>query len=175
VLTAVRRALAFDRRLVSCGYRTATLIVSKSIAVAVVAASIAIYAAAVLLAFWRPTADGIVAITLAFAVIALEYGGLGLLVGVTVRGDLEGFFLIIMGSLVDTFLQNPLQNPLANKPVLQYFPSFGPMCLMRGVHDHRWGALRLRGVRSVCDDCGRGRSSVGVCGDCGGCDRRSGS
>jgi ABC-type nitrate/sulfonate/bicarbonate transport system ATPase subunit len=48
-------------------------------------------------------------------------------------------------------------------------------CLMRGVRDHRWGALRIRGVRSVCDDCGRGRASVGVCGDRGGCDRRSGS
>jgi len=31
-----------------------------------------------------------------------------------------------MGSLMDTFLQNPLGNPLANKPVLQWFPSFGP-------------------------------------------------
>ncbi len=27
---------------------------------------------------------------------------------------------------MDTFLQNPLGNPLANKPVLEWFPSFGP-------------------------------------------------
>jgi AcrR family transcriptional regulator len=54
------------------------------------------------------------------------YGALGLLLGVLVRNDLEGFFLIIMGSLMDTFLQNPLGNPLANKPVLEWFPSFGP-------------------------------------------------
>jgi len=41
-------------------------------------------------------------------------------------GDLEGFFLIIMISLTDTFLQNPVGNPLANKPLLQFFPSYGP-------------------------------------------------
>jgi hypothetical protein len=111
---------------------TTTLITTKPIAVAVIAASTAIYAATVLIAFWQPNTSAIAAIALAFAVIALEYGGLGLPIGVTVRGDVEGFFLIIMGSLVDTFLQNPLQNPLANKPVLQYFPSFGPMQFATG-------------------------------------------
>jgi len=39
-----------------------------------------------------------------FTVIALTYGALGLLLGV-LRNDLEGFFLIIMTSLMDTFLQ----------------------------------------------------------------------
>jgi hypothetical protein len=46
--------------------------------------------------------------------------------GVLVRGDLEGFFLIIMISLMDTFLQNPVGNPLANKPLLQFLPAYGP-------------------------------------------------
>jgi ABC-2 type transport system permease protein len=50
-----------------------------------------------------------------------------LLLGVLVRNDLEGSFLIIIGSLTDTFLQNPLGNPIANKPILERFPSFGPM------------------------------------------------
>jgi len=48
-----------------------------------------------------------------------------LLVGVLVRGDLEGFFLIIMISLLDTFLENPMENPLANQPILEFFPSYG--------------------------------------------------
>jgi hypothetical protein len=43
-----------------------------------------------------------------------------------VRGDLEGFFLIIMISLLDTFLENPVDNPLANKPLLEFFPSYAP-------------------------------------------------
>ena len=57
---------------------------------------------------------------------AATYAAFGLLVGVLVRGDLEGFFLIIMISLLDTFFQNPVDNPLANKPILQFFPSYGP-------------------------------------------------
>jgi hypothetical protein len=54
------------------------------------------------------------------------YAALGLLIGVLVRGDLEGFFLIIMLAMLDTFLENPVDNPLANKPILEFFPSYGP-------------------------------------------------
>jgi ABC-2 type transport system permease protein len=127
VFAAIRKTLAFDKRLVFAGYRQSTLIAAKTLAIAVVATAVAGYTAAVLLAFWRPSPAGWLAILAAFAVIALTYGALGLLLGVLVKGDLEGFFLIIMGSLMDTFLQNPLGNPIANKPVLEGFPSFGPM------------------------------------------------
>ena len=78
---------------------------------------------------WRsggPGLSGWLAILAAFTVIALGYGAFGLFLGVLVRSDLEGFFLIIMGGLMDTFLQNPLGNPLADKPVLESFPTFGP-------------------------------------------------
>ena len=57
---------------------------------------------------------------------AATYAALGLLIGVLVRGDLEGFFLIIMISMLDTFLENPVDNPLANKSMLEFFPSYGP-------------------------------------------------
>jgi hypothetical protein len=57
---------------------------------------------------------------------AATYAALGLLIGVLVRGDLEGFFLIIMIAMLDTFLENPVDNPLANKPMLEFFPSYGP-------------------------------------------------
>ena len=126
VFAAIRRTLAFDKRLVFAGYRQATLITAKTLAIAIVAAAVAAYTSLVLLAFWRPGLAGWVAIAAGFTVIALAYGAFGLLLGVLVRSDLEGFFLIIMGSLMDTFLQNPLGNPLANKPVLEWFPSFGP-------------------------------------------------
>ncbi|WP_282086559.1 hypothetical protein [Streptomyces tendae] len=127
VFDAVRKALAFDRRLVFAGYRQSTLIGARALAVLGVTAAIAAYTALVMLAFWRPGAAGWAAVLGGYAVIALTYGALGLLLGVLVKNDLEGFFLIIMGGLTDTFLQNPLGNPLANKPVLQGFPSFGPM------------------------------------------------
>ena len=82
------------------------------------------YAAAVMLVFWRPA--GIWAIAVAFILGAATYAAFGLLIGVLVRGDLEGFFLIIMISMLDTFLENPVDNPLANKPILEFFPCYGP-------------------------------------------------
>ena len=127
VFAAVRRTLSFDRRLVSAGYGQPALIGAKSLAIAILAAAVSAYAAVVLLVFWRPAPAAWMAILAGFAAIAVTYGAFGLLLGVLVRDDLEGFFLIIMVGLFDTFLQNPIGNPLANKPVLRYFPSFGPM------------------------------------------------
>jgi hypothetical protein len=146
VFDAVRKELAFDRRLVFAGYRQATLIGAKTLAVAAVAVTIALYTALAMLGFWRPGPAGWLAVLAGFGVIALTYGALGLLLGVLVSRDLEGFFLIIMGGLTDTFLQNPLGNPLANKPVLQWFPSFGPMQFAVGGafgHTALWGHLAL--------------------------------
>ncbi len=63
-----------------------------------------------LLAFWRPSPAGWLAITAGY-----------------------------MGGLMDTFLQNPLGNPLANNPLLEWFPSFGPMQFAAGgAFGHTW-------------------------------------
>ena len=124
VFAAVRRSLPFDRRLVLCGYRHGALIAAKTNAALLQAIGIGIYAAIVMLAFWRPAA--LWAIAAAFMLGAATYAAFGLLIGVLVRGDLEGFFLIIMISILDTFLENPVDNPLANKAILQFFSSYGP-------------------------------------------------
>jgi len=146
VFDAIRKTLVFDRRLVFAGYRQSTLIAAKTLATATIAVGVATYAALVMLAFWRPTPAGWLAVLGGYIVIALVYGAFGLLLGVLVKGDLEGFFLIIMGGLFDTFLQNPLGNPLANKPILEWFPSFGPMQFAVGgsfAHTALWGHLAL--------------------------------
>ena len=124
VFAATRRAIPFDRRLILSGYRPAALITAKTTAALAVAAAVGGYAAVVILAFWRPAA--LWSIAVAFVLAAASYAALGLLAGVLVRGDLEGFFLIIMTAMLDTFLENPVDNPLANKPVLEFFPSYGP-------------------------------------------------
>ena len=124
VLTATRRAMPFDRRLVLSGYGPGALIAAKTAAAVTVAIVVGCYAAFVLLAFWRPA--GLWAIALAFVLAAITYATLGLLIGVLVRGDLEGFFLIIMIALLDTFLQDPVDNPLANKAILEFFPAYAP-------------------------------------------------
>ncbi len=124
VFAAVRRSLPFDRRLVLSGYRPAALIAAKTNAALAQAIAIGAYAAVVILFYWRP--PGLWTIALAFMLGAATYAAFGLLIGVLVRGDLEGFFLIIMISLLDTFFQNPVDNPLANKPILEFFPSYAP-------------------------------------------------
>jgi ABC-2 type transport system permease protein len=124
VFAAVRRSLPFDRRLVLSGFRPAALIAAKTNAALVQAIAIGAYAAVVILFYWRP--PGLWTITLAFMLGAATYAAFGLLIGVLVRGDLEGFFLIIMISLLDTFFQNPVDNPLANKPILEFLPSYAP-------------------------------------------------
>jgi hypothetical protein len=123
VFAVVRRSRAFDRRLVLSGYRPAALIAAKTGGALVQAVAIGAYATIVMLFFWRPA--GVWAVAVTFMLAAATYAALGLLIGVLVRGDLEGFFLIIMVSLLDTFLQNPVDNPLANKPILEFFPSYG--------------------------------------------------
>ncbi len=124
VFAAVRRSLSFDRRLVLSGYRPAALITAKTSAALVQAVAVGAYAAIILLFFWRP--PGVWSIAVTFMLAAATYAAFGLLIGVVVRGDLEGFFLIIMISLLDTFLENPVDNPLANKPLLEFFPSYAP-------------------------------------------------
>lgn len=146
VFDAIRKTLAFDKRLVFSGFRQINLISAKTLSIGILATGVAVYAAGVLLVFWRPSVGGWLAIASGFAVTAVTYGAFGLLLGVLVKGDLEGFFLIIMGGLMDTFLQNPLGNPLANKPVLEWFPSFGPMQFAVGgsfAHTALWGHLAL--------------------------------
>ena len=129
VFAATRRALPFDRRLILSGYRPGALITAKTTAALAVAAAVGAYAALVILAFWRPA--GLWAIALSFIMATATYAALGLLIGVLVRGDLEGFFLIIMLAMLDTFLENPVDNPLANKPILEL-----PVLRPDPVHGH---------------------------------------
>ena len=120
-----RRNAGFDRRLVLCGYARSVLLLAKLSALAGVAVLVALYATVVLAAFWpSPTLPFV---GLGFVSDALIYGALGVLLGVLVGSELAGFFILIMVSLMDTFLQAPVENPLANKPFLVAFPSYGPM------------------------------------------------
>lgn len=125
LFTATRKATRFDHRLVLNGYPQPLLILAKLTSLVAVAAAVSLYASAILSAYWRP--HSLPLVWLGFFCAALCYGGLGLLLGVLVRGELEGFFLIIMLSLIDTFIQNPLGNPAANQEIVKGFPTFAPM------------------------------------------------
>ncbi|HEU5347458.1 MAG TPA: hypothetical protein VFU63_02480 [Ktedonobacterales bacterium] len=125
MFTVTRRNAAFDRRLTLAGLPQLVAIAAKTTAIIVVAALVSLYAALMMVAFWRP--ESVAAIWLGYFLDALAYGALGLLLGVLISSELAGFFLIIMVSLMDTLLQAPIENPLANKDFLAAFPSYGPM------------------------------------------------
>lgn len=121
---ATRKSMRFDHRLVLSGYRQVQLILAKMTTLVIVALVVALYASVILWLFWRPSVLPMVWLSLFLA--SLIYGGLGVLLGVLVRGELEGFFIIIMVSLIDTFLQNPIGNPAANKDFVVGFPAYAP-------------------------------------------------
>jgi hypothetical protein len=125
---ATHKGILFDRRLVLSGYPQALLILGKLLALGLVTALIALYTSLMLFLFWHPGHPvALPLIWLGFWAAALIYGSFGVLLGVLVTNELAGFFLVIMLSLVDTSLQNPLGNPIANQPILKEFPSFGAM------------------------------------------------
>lgn len=121
---STRGSAAFDLRLVRGGYRQVALMLAKVGALVGASLVIASYAIGVLAIAWRPR--GLFLIWVSFFLAGLIYGALGLLLGVLLRSELAGFFIIIMVSMLDTVLQNPLDNPVANQEILKAFPSYGP-------------------------------------------------
>ncbi len=121
IFTSTRRGMRFDHRLVLSGYPQVIVILAKVTSLAVVAILVSLYTSIVLLFFWRPQSFPLVVVSYAGA--ALAYGSLGLFLGVLLRGELEGFFLIMV-SLIDTFIQNPIGNPAANKDFVEALPTY---------------------------------------------------
>jgi ABC-2 type transport system permease protein len=122
--SSTRGASAFDQRLVRGGYRQVALMLAKVTAMVVASAAVSSYALAILAIAWRPR--GLFMLWLSFLLAALIYGALGLLLGALLRSELAGFFIIVMLSLLDTFFQNPVDNPVGNASFLKAFPTYGP-------------------------------------------------
>ncbi|MFD3333177.1 hypothetical protein ACFWV1_11100 [Streptomyces sp. NPDC058700] len=112
-----------DHRLLLAGYPRLPMLLAKLVAIALTAALLAFYTTIVLWISLPVRHPGPLALALAGA--GLAYGGIGLLLGSLVRGELEGFFLIIMLSLVDTGLQNPVFNTLMDVAGVSALPLYG--------------------------------------------------
>jgi hypothetical protein len=112
-----------DRRLLLAGYPRLPMLLAKLAAVALTAILLALYTT-ILLWISLPVRHAF-PLALALAGAGLVYGGIGLLLGSLVRGELEGFFLIIMLSLVDTGLQNPVFNTLMDVAGVSALPLYG--------------------------------------------------
>lgn len=113
-----------DQRLVLAGYPRLQLLASQLIALLVVAALLTCYTTVLLRLSWPLAQPGSVAAALAAANLA--YGGLGIMSGYLLRGELEGFFVVVMATLIDVGMQSPISNPAADQPGLSALPLYGP-------------------------------------------------
>ncbi|NEA54260.1 ABC transporter permease [Streptomyces sp. SID13666] len=113
-----------DERLVLAGYPRPQLVLAKVTALTGASVVLSLYATVLLRLSWPVLQPAPLCAGLATA--ALAYGGLGILAGSLVRGELEGFFLIVMTTFLDTSLQNPVTNPHAQQTGLGALPLYGP-------------------------------------------------
>jgi len=115
----------FDRRLAMAGYPRAHLVLAKVSALALVSAVVAAYATAIACLAWTPRQPLLLAAALFCA--ALTYGALGVGFGSVLRREVEGMFAIVMTSIIDLVLQNPIMSSGSDNPVTRYLPSYGAM------------------------------------------------
>ncbi|WP_371648601.1 ABC transporter permease [Streptomyces sp. NBC_00224] len=123
--TATYRCRYFDGRLVRSGFPHGWLFAGKIVALNLAAACTAAYTTAVMAVHLSLHSPWTVALGLLSA--GLTYGGLGMALASLLPGELEGMFAIIMISLIDAGLQNPMFNPTADRTLVSFLPMYGGM------------------------------------------------
>ncbi|SJZ93459.1 hypothetical protein SAMN02745673_01933 [Marinactinospora thermotolerans DSM 45154] len=119
------RSTGFDQRLAMAGYPRLHLLLAKLTALLVASALVCAYAVAVICVYWVPEQP--VLLWTALLGAALAFGGLGVALAAVLRGELEGMFAIIMLSIIDMGLQNPVSNPASDSDIVRYLPTYGAM------------------------------------------------
>ncbi|MGW0886102.1 ABC transporter permease [Streptomyces sp. NPDC002671] len=119
------RTSAFDRRLALAGYPRTYLVTAKICVLITISAVISGYATTAMTLFWHQQRPPVLALSIFLA--AVTYGALGVLLATLVRGELEGMFLILMISITDVGLQNPIANHAANNHFVSALPIYGAM------------------------------------------------
>ncbi|MEU3950389.1 ABC transporter permease [Streptomyces sp. NPDC029526] len=115
----------FDRRLAMAGFPRFHLMAAKLTGLCAAAAVIAAYATAVICLVWDPHQPFHLALALFTA--GMTYGVLGVGFGALLRREVEGMFAIVMTSIIDLLLQNPIMSAGADDAVTQFLPSYGAM------------------------------------------------
>ncbi|MDB1088781.1 ABC transporter permease [Streptomyces sp. ACA25] len=114
---------AFDRRLAMAGYPRYHLVLAKLSALTLLCAAVAAYATVVISFVWPPQQPFLLAAALFCA--ALTYGALGVVLGSVLRREVEGMFAILMISILDSALQNPLSSSGSDSAVVRFLPTYG--------------------------------------------------
>lgn len=113
----------FDHRLALAGYPRTHLVLAKTTALAAASLVIAVYATAIMYTFRAPPQPVLLAVALFGA--SMTYGVLGVIFGSVLHREVEGMFALVMTSVLDITLQNPIVSSGANSPAICYLPSYG--------------------------------------------------
>jgi hypothetical protein len=115
----------FDRRLAMAGYPRIHLVLAKTTSLTPASGIIAAYATAVICTAWTPRRPLLLAAALFCG--AMTYGALGVVFGSLLRREVEGMFALVMTSIVDVGLQNPLASGGTGSAAVQFLPTYGTM------------------------------------------------
>jgi len=125
-LNLIQRSSSVNHRLIICGYHPVELLLSHLLAVIIVICAIALYMGILFSAFY-PIKHKLVFIS-GIMLMGFVYGCYGLLVGIIIKGELEGVLIIALMANIDAgWLQNPIFYAGAtNKIIIQYLPAYYP-------------------------------------------------
>ncbi|MEU0249729.1 ABC transporter permease [Streptomyces sp. NPDC006235] len=113
----------FDRRLAMAGYPRTHLVLAKAASLILASALLAAYATAAMCIAWTPKQPYLLAAALFCA--ALTYGALGVVFGSLLSREVEGMFAMVMTSVIDVTLQNPVISAGADSPLTRWLPTYG--------------------------------------------------
>ncbi|MGW3465253.1 ABC transporter permease, partial [Streptomyces olivaceoviridis] len=113
----------FDRRLAMAGYPRTDLVLAKAASLILASALLAAYATAAMCVAWAPKQPYLLAAALFCA--ALTYGAMGVVMGSLLHREVEGMFALVMTSVVDIALQNPVVSAGAGNPLTRLLPTYG--------------------------------------------------
>ncbi|MFE9366007.1 ABC transporter permease [Streptomyces sp. NPDC006978] len=115
----------FDRRLAMVGYPRTHLVLAKIAALALASGAVATYTTVLTCVYRVP--DQPLLFTAALFCVGMTYGALGVAFGSLLRREIEGMFAIVMTSVIDIALQNPLYSSGSDSPIVRYLPAYGAM------------------------------------------------
>ncbi|WP_017580508.1 hypothetical protein [Nocardiopsis valliformis] len=125
MFTAAHRSADFDRRLARVGYPRTALILAKLTMLVVASATVSGYATAWTSLHW--TAEQPLGLWAGLFLGGTAYGAIGLFLALFLPEELEGTFVIIVATVIDNALQNPIINPTADADAVLLLPGYGAM------------------------------------------------
>lgn len=122
----VQRQQEVSRRLVLCGYRSATVLMSRLGTIVLSLFPLGLYVGGLLLLFFMP--ERVVAVVLGFVLSGLIYAACGVLIGALLRGEVEGVLAIVLLANIDAvWMQHPAYYTASeHREVITWLPGWFP-------------------------------------------------